>query len=48
MSVQFITGEMDINDDDVWASYVEDIKSQTDTNFDDIITMLNENTVKPK
>ncbi len=48
LSVQFITGEMDINDDDVWASYVEDIKSQTDTNFDDIITMLNENTVKPE
>ena len=48
LSVQFITGEMDINDDDVWASYVEDIKSQTDTAFDDIITMLNENTVKPE
>ena len=27
---------------------VEDIKSQTDTAFDDIITMLNENTVKPE
>ncbi len=47
LSVQFITGEMDIEDDDAWASYVEDIKSQTDTNFDDIIAMLNEKTVTP-
>lgn len=37
---------MDINDDAVWESYVEDIKSQTDTDFDEIIKMLNENTVE--
>lgn len=46
LSVQFITGQMDINDDAAWESYVEDIKSQTDTDFDGIIEMLNENTVE--
>lgn len=46
LATQFITGQMDINDDAVWESYVEDIKSQTDTDFDEIIKMLNENTVE--
>ena len=46
LATQFITGQMDINDDSVWESYVEDIKSQTDTDFDGIIEMLNENTVE--
>lgn len=45
LSIQFITGAMDINDDGAWESYVEDIKSQTDVDFDEIIDMLNENTV---
>lgn len=46
LATQFITGQMDINDDAAWESYVEDIKSQTDTDFDGIIEMLNENTVE--
>ncbi|HJA67953.1 MAG TPA: extracellular solute-binding protein [Candidatus Mediterraneibacter cottocaccae] len=45
LSTQFITGQMDIDDDAAWNSYIEDIKSQTDEDFDEIIDMLNENTV---
>ncbi|MDY2658269.1 MAG: extracellular solute-binding protein [[Ruminococcus] gnavus] len=45
LGIQFITGQMDINDDKAWDSYVEDIKSQTDVKFDEIIEMLNENTI---
>lgn len=43
---QFIVGDLDINDDAAWENYVNDIKSQTDVDFDGILTMLNENTVK--
>ena len=43
---QFIIGENDINDDKAWEKYVKDVKSQTDDNFDDILKMLDEKTVK--
>lgn len=43
---QFIVGELDINDDQAWADYIEDIKSQTDGDFDSILATLNEKTVK--
>ena len=46
LALQFITGEKDIEDDAAWESYVEDVKSQTDDDFDEILTMMNENTVK--
>lgn len=46
LALNFITGESDINDDDAWNSYVEDIKSQTDEDFDSIIETLNSATVK--
>ncbi len=45
LSVQFITGELDINDDEAWESYKADIKSQTTIDFDEIINILNEKTV---
>lgn len=43
---KFIQGELDIDDDSVWEEYVESVKSQTDEDFDSIIDMLNEKTVK--
>lgn len=43
---KFIQGEIDIDDDSVWNEYVESVKSQTDEDFDSIISMLNEKTVK--
>jgi putative aldouronate transport system substrate-binding protein len=46
LAYQFIVGEKDINDDAQWQSYIKDIKSQTDDDFDDILSMLNERTVK--
>lgn len=46
LAYQFIVGEKDINSDDEWQSYIEDIKSQTDGDFDSILSMLNEKTVK--
>lgn len=48
LSNQFITGQMDIDDDAAWESYIADIKSQTSSDFDGIIAMLNENTVHPE
>ena len=46
LALDFITGEADINDDEAWNSYVEDIKGQTDEDFDTIIENLNEATIK--
>lgn len=46
LAQQFIVGSKDINDDAAWAAYIADIKSQTDEDFDSILEMLNENTVK--
>ncbi len=43
---QFIVGNRDIHSDEDWAAYIKDIKSQTDGDFDSILTMLNESTVK--
>jgi hypothetical protein len=45
LALQFIVGEKDINDDSAWESYIADVKSQTDDDFDSILEMLNENTV---
>lgn len=42
---QFIVGERDIWDDAEWEAYIKDVKSQTDTDFDGILKMLNDNTV---
>ena len=42
-SVKFITGELDITDDAVWAAYVEGVKSQY-KGFDDIVAAQNEGT----
>lgn len=41
LALGFITGETDINDDDAWSAYVDDVKSQTDEDFDSIIEDLN-------
>lgn len=38
---KFITGELDINDDAVWAAYVEGVKSQYQ-GFDELIGIINE------
>lgn len=46
LALQFITGEKDIENDSDWEGYVADIKSQTDDDFDGILEMMNENTVK--
>ena len=46
LALQFITGQQDIEDDSAWENYVADIKSQTDDDFDGILEMMNENTVK--
>lgn len=46
LAFQFIIGDKDINDDAAWDAYVKDVKSQTDGDFDEIIQMLNEKTVK--
>ena len=46
LALQFITGENDINDDDAWEDYIDDIKSQTDEDFDEIIETLNKKTDK--
>lgn len=43
--VKFITGELDIEDDEAWADYIEAVKSQTDEDFDETIEMLNENSI---
>lgn len=45
LSVQFITGQMDINDDKDWEAYKKDVMSQTTTDFNEIIDILNEKTV---
>ncbi len=46
LALQFITGQQDIEDDSAWENYVADIKSQADDDFDGILEMMNENTVK--
>lgn len=46
LGLQFIIGDKDIDDDAAWESYIADVKSQTEGNFDDIISMLNEKTIK--
>lgn len=43
---QFWTGELDIYDDAAWEAYINDVKSQTDEDFDSILEVLNEKTVK--
>lgn len=43
---QFIVGDKDIDDDAAWESYITDVKSQTDEDFDSILQNLNEKTVK--
>lgn len=43
---KFITGEWDVNDDAKWDEYIKGVKSQSEENFDDVIAMLNENSVK--
>ena len=43
---QFIVGEKDIYDDAAWESYITDVKSQTDEDFDSILQTLNDKTVK--
>ena len=40
---QFITGELDINDDAAWAAYVAGVKSQTE-DFDGFFKTINEKT----
>lgn len=46
LAFQFIVGDKDIEDDAAWEAYVNDVKSQTDDDFDSILQMLNEKTVK--
>lgn len=46
LAFQFIIGDKDINDDAAWDAYVKDVKSQTDGDFDEILQMLNDKTVK--
>ena len=46
LAFQFIVGDKDIDDDAAWDAYVQDVKSQTDGDFDEILQMLNEKTVK--
>lgn len=43
---KFITGEWNINDDATWNNYIKGVKSQSEGNFDDVIKMLNEGSVK--
>lgn len=45
-AVKFMTGEVDIDNDADWQAYIRDVKSQTDEDFDSILIMLNEKTVK--
>ncbi|MDO5422924.1 MAG: hypothetical protein Q4F41_04275 [Eubacteriales bacterium] len=45
LALQFIVGDLDIEDDSAWENYIADVKSQTDDDFDGILEMLNENTV---
>ena len=42
----FIEGSKDIDDDAQWEAYITAIKSKTEQDFDSILEMLNENTVK--
>ena len=42
----FIEGKKDIDNDADWEEYVNSVKSKTEQDFDSILTMLNENTVK--
>lgn len=42
---KFITGEWDINDDAQWEKYIAGLKSQSEEPFDDVLTMLQENSV---
>lgn len=44
MGVLFITGAMDVNDDQVWTDYIAGVKSQT-MDFDGFIETINEKTV---
>ena len=46
LALSFIIGDKDIDDDAAWESYIQDVKSQTDDDFDGILEMLNEKTVK--
>lgn len=46
LALNFITGQTDIHDDAAWESYIKDVKSQTDDDFDGILEILNEKTVK--
>ena len=46
LAYQFIVGEKDINSDEEWQSYIKDVKSQTDDDFDGILSMLNKRTVQ--
>lgn len=46
LALQFILGEKDIENDSDWEAYIQDVKSQTDGDFDAILEMLNEKTVK--
>lgn len=45
-ALKFITGELDINSDTAWQDYVNGVKSQTEQDFDSILEMMMENTVK--
>ncbi|MDO4284688.1 MAG: hypothetical protein Q4C60_05055 [Eubacteriales bacterium] len=46
LALQFITGERDIDDDEAWQAYIDDVKSQTTNDFDSILETMNEKTVK--
>ena len=45
-AADFIEGRKDIDNDGEWDAYINAVKSKTEQDFDSILTMLNENTVK--
>ncbi|MCR2048993.1 hypothetical protein NSB25_17120 [Acetatifactor muris] len=45
-AADFIEGRKDIDNDADWDAYINAVKSKTEQDFDSILTMLNENTVK--
>lgn len=45
-AADFIEGRKDIDSDADWNAYITAVKSKTEQDFDSILTMLNENTVK--
>lgn len=45
-AADFIEGRKDIDNDADWEEYVTSVKSRTEQDFDSILAMLNENTVK--